>query len=329
VLGEGRYEMSVRNKGALGSSVKTCTYDKNIGAALRKARPSAPVRARLDATPWTVGAKALRSVRVVTFNHGGPWSGLVGNGADLNERLEMVVEQLAALRPDIVGLQEASVGGERGNVAERLGRALGMEWIHAPTTSQVFGIGWLDRTITSAIRFNEGPAVLSRFPIVESEIVPLPRCTNPLSPRVLLRVDVRTPAGPLDFYSTHTSRDDCQLHRVAELVTARRGPLPAVVTGDFNTRDSAHAYAELLAAGFVDAFRAVNLDATGPTCLQWVHAVRSTVSRRIDFVFVVPGLDGDALVRESRVVLDIPRRRADGTTLWPSDHYGVLAVIES
>ena len=35
VLGEGRYEMSVRNKGTLGSSVKTCTYDKNIGAAIR------------------------------------------------------------------------------------------------------------------------------------------------------------------------------------------------------------------------------------------------------------------------------------------------------
>jgi hypothetical protein len=35
VLGEGRYEMSVRNKGTLGSSVSTCAYDKNIGAAIR------------------------------------------------------------------------------------------------------------------------------------------------------------------------------------------------------------------------------------------------------------------------------------------------------
>jgi len=35
VLGEGRYEMSVRNKATLGSSVTTCTYDKNIGAAIR------------------------------------------------------------------------------------------------------------------------------------------------------------------------------------------------------------------------------------------------------------------------------------------------------
>ena len=34
-LGEGRYEMSVRNRGTLGSSTTTCTYDKNIGAAIR------------------------------------------------------------------------------------------------------------------------------------------------------------------------------------------------------------------------------------------------------------------------------------------------------
>ena len=34
-IGEGRYEMSVRNKGTLGSSVTTCTYDAKIGAAIR------------------------------------------------------------------------------------------------------------------------------------------------------------------------------------------------------------------------------------------------------------------------------------------------------
>jgi hypothetical protein len=34
-LGEGRYEMSVRSRGTLGSSTKTCTYDKNVGAVIR------------------------------------------------------------------------------------------------------------------------------------------------------------------------------------------------------------------------------------------------------------------------------------------------------
>jgi hypothetical protein len=35
VLGEGRYEMSVRNRGTLGTNVTTCTYDKDIGAAIK------------------------------------------------------------------------------------------------------------------------------------------------------------------------------------------------------------------------------------------------------------------------------------------------------
>ena len=34
-LGDGRYDMSVRNRTTLGSSTTTCTYDKNIGAAIR------------------------------------------------------------------------------------------------------------------------------------------------------------------------------------------------------------------------------------------------------------------------------------------------------
>jgi hypothetical protein len=34
-VGEGRYEMSVRTKGTLGTSVSTCTYDEKIGAAVR------------------------------------------------------------------------------------------------------------------------------------------------------------------------------------------------------------------------------------------------------------------------------------------------------
>jgi hypothetical protein len=51
-------------------------------------------------------------------------------------------------------------------------------------------------------------------------------------------------------------------------------------------------------------------------------------SRRVDFIFVVPHADAAIHVRDSRVVLDTPAQRPDGTTLWPSDHYGVLADVE-
>jgi hypothetical protein len=34
-IGEGRYEMTVRNKGTLASPTTTCVYDKDIGAAIK------------------------------------------------------------------------------------------------------------------------------------------------------------------------------------------------------------------------------------------------------------------------------------------------------
>ena len=95
-----------------------------------------------------------------------------------------------------------------------------------------------------------------------------------------------------------------------------------------STRSSAPTRTPLVAAGFVDALRSANPHAVGPTVLQRVDAAKPTVSRRIDFVFVLPGANGVPRGLDSRVVLDIPRRRGDGTTLWPSDHYGVLADID-
>ena len=44
-------------------------------------------------------------------------------------------------------------------------------------------------------------------------------------------------------------------------------------------------------------------------------------------IVILPGTATPGTVRESRVVLDRPGRRVDGSPLWPSDHYGVLAEI--
>jgi hypothetical protein len=85
---------------------------------------------------------AARPLRVVTFNlfHGGPSSGLFGDGEALEERLQMVTEELRALAPDVIALQEASIGWGRGNIAARLAAALGMEHVHASATARVFPI---------------------------------------------------------------------------------------------------------------------------------------------------------------------------------------------
>ena len=116
------------------------------------------------------------ALRVVTFNllHGGPASGLTGDETHLDERLRLVTRELREVAPDIVGLQESSITGDR-NVAARLAADLGLHWAYASATGRVTRIGVLDRLIVWAMNFEAGPAVLSRWPIVETEIIDLPR----------------------------------------------------------------------------------------------------------------------------------------------------------
>jgi endonuclease/exonuclease/phosphatase family metal-dependent hydrolase len=276
-----------------------------------------------------VAAEAPRPLRYLSLNvlHGGILSGLTGDDQDLEGRFRIVVDELHALDPDVVGIQEASVSRRRGNVAARLAAELGYHHVYAPV--RFFGATWLNRLTAWLMNLDEGPAILSRFPIVDWQSVPLPLCNGRFDPRLLLYARVQTPWGELGVASAHTSRGFCEAPAVASVMHARRGPLPAVLMGDFNaTEDSAGVMALTLGAGFIDAFRTVNPAAPGSTVWQRVYAPVPTVFRRVDFVFVLPGTAVPGRVRASRVVVDTPRRLADGTVLWPSDHYGVLAEIE-
>ena len=141
----------------------------------------------------------------------------------------------------------------------------------------------------------------------------------------LVRATLRTPWGEVAAFSAHVSRDDCQLARVAEIARAHAALRPTVLMGDFNTVDASPAIRAL--DGFVDVFRAVNPDRRGSTGRQQPWAAARTAQRRIDYIFVAGVADPD-IACESRVVLDQPRRQPDGRTLWPSDHYGVLADLD-
>jgi len=277
------------------------------------------------------GVDPPRPLRIVTYNllHGGVLSGWAGHGQDLDRRLELAAAELSVLRPDVIGLQEASVGRGRGNVAERLADRLGYHWVHARASFRVFEARWLNRLIAAVMNFTEGPAILSRFPIVASETLDLRRCGRFMEVRVALYAELETPWGRLPVVSTHTSGNPCQTRHVAELVRARRGWLPAVVMGDFNAPESSPAIAVLTEdAAFTDAFRTANPAAPGMTVWQQVYSAGPTVRRRVDYVFLAPGTEVAGRVLGSRVVLDRPGQLPDGRVLWPSDHYGVLAEVE-
>jgi endonuclease/exonuclease/phosphatase family metal-dependent hydrolase len=274
------------------------------------------------------GADAT-TFRFVTFNvyHGGFRSGWTGDARYLDDRLAIATGQLRALAVDVVALQEASAGRDRGNVAARLAEALGLRYVHAPASVRLLPVPLLNRLAAWIINFEEGPAILSRYPIVATETYDLPRCISYFDPRVLLRAEIATPDGPLQVFSAHTSGAACQVERVAEVVRAWRGRMPVVLMGDLNGSDTAPWVAGLARDGFVDAFRAVNPTDPGATVWQRVDGPDATVRRRVDYVLVLAGTGTTADVQASRVVLDRPGQRADGTPLWPSDHYGVLADL--
>jgi endonuclease/exonuclease/phosphatase family metal-dependent hydrolase len=270
------------------------------------------------------------TMRFVTINilHGGPFSSWIGKDTHLEARLDLLSEALLALTPDVVALQEASWSRGRGHVASRLAGRLGMNHVYAPSSMKLFDIAWINRAAAALVDFSEGPAILSRFPIVRWEAHKLPRCGRRLDPRVLLFVELATPGGSLPVFSTHTSGHACHAQAVAALVRERRADLPGVLMGDLNAVESAAAIATLLAeTGSIDAFRTANPDARGATVWQPVVVPERRASRRVDYVLLLPGHAFSGAVAESRVVVDAPGYLPDGSPLWPSDHYGVLADL--
>jgi endonuclease/exonuclease/phosphatase family metal-dependent hydrolase len=286
-----------------------------------------PARPGESASP----PRNVKPLRFITFNllHGGPFSGLNGNTQALHDRLRMVVEELQALQPDVIGLQEASAGRWRGSVASRLAGDLGFVHAYAPANPRPLDIEWINRGLAFLLGFSEGPAIASRFPIVASSVHHLPRCGERFESRVLLTATLQTPWGEVQAHSTHTGRNGCQLPRVRDLVLQERRSLPSVLMGDLNAVEGSAALASLTdGGGLVDAFRAANPTLPGATAWQRIAAPDPTVHRRVDYIFVLPGDRVAGRVLASRVVLNRPGRSGGGDVLWPSDHYGVLADVE-
>ncbi|BCA56494.1 hypothetical protein W02_36340 [Nitrospira sp. KM1] len=274
----------------------------------------------------------VRPLRVVTYNllHDGAASGFFKGETNLEERLEMVIRELKVLDADIIAVQEASDSRRHGNVPERLAHALGFHVVFAAATEHVFRLWPLDQAVVGIMGFREGPAILSRYPITASEAIDLTRCQRWIEPRMLLRAKVATEWGPLQIFSTHTARgDECQMEQVGKIVRERGDSGLSLLMGDFNTPETSVVLTALRnEAGFIDTYRMANPDEPGPTVWQRIDSEQPTASRRVDFIFILPGGRTTAAVRSSRVVLNHPGHLPDGAALWPSDHYGVLAEID-
>jgi endonuclease/exonuclease/phosphatase family metal-dependent hydrolase len=311
-------------------------YRKGLDTHVGEAVLGGTSRIETREIPVTIGAglrgsKSPPPLTYVTLNllHGGFLSGLTGHDEHLEQRLGLVIHALRAIVPDVVGLQEASRSHERGNVAARLAAELGFQYVYAPALFHLFDSQALNDHIASVMNFTEGPAILSRFPITRWKAHRLPSCGHLTDPRVLLFAELATPWGRVGVFSAHISDDPCQSRAVAALVRESRGPLPAILMGDFNAEEGSPVIRALTReGGLVDVFRRANPTAPGATLWRGTTTSESTIRRRADYLFLLPGTAFTGRILSSRVVADRLGRLPDGTFLRASDHSAVLATIQ-
>ena len=283
-----------------------------------------------EAAPTAEAPPALR-VATVNLLHG--FESEV-NASTLLDRLALVAEALRQDEVDVVGVQEASITSYGGNVAQELARQLGFQFVYQRSTPNVEGLTEEQNDeLARLIDLEEGSAILSRFPIIDSEAINLPR-PSPTENRIALRVSLRTPWGNIDAYVTHLTHAPgmdiklAQAQTLVEWITSRPRELPALLMGDFNDLESSPPI-DLLTEGFIDMYRAVDPVGPGYTCCQndLLDPEPAQEPERIDYLFLVPGRAFAGDVVDARVFLDAPFHLPDGSDLWASEHFGVLAVV--
>lgn len=276
---------------------------------------------------------------VVTFNllHG---FGDAVNDATLEDRLNLVAQEMIATRPDAVLFQEASVTMPEAHcsvietLAGRVNTALEGEtdsynWVYARAN------GWAD-----LIGFEEGSAVLSLHEILSSDVyVYTHNPSSLLEFRIALRVTVRGQSGNLDLFGTHlTNREDSvgtelvralQSRELAEVILPGRGNAnPVVVGGDFNDPPETETILEMTGSGAVDMFADRNPGVPGYTSFGKPFDITDPAEepqKRIDYLFL---FDEGGEITGSDRFLDTARDIDPGpgeSWLWASDHVGVRA----
>lgn len=253
----------------------------------------------------------MTPVRVATYNiwhDAGPWP----------RRLPLIRREIERVQPDVLGLQEVLRTLDDGPATPGTCQALaiaagtGYHVAYAPAAPRHGGPVW------------QGNAVLSRWPIREQRAFPLPGA-DVAEPRTLLYALVEAPHGDLPVFVTHLAWEpqhgplrQRQAAFIAEQVAALAPA--AVLLGDFNAEPDSAEMKTLIDAGFTDAWTS---EAAGCTFDQANDYAREAdePSCRIDYVLAWGTTAADA-----RLVFTEPDRDG-GTTVWPSDHFGVLAEM--
>lgn len=243
------------------------------------------------------GSEKNNTLRILCYNiH-------YGQGNDGKYDVERLANVIKRTKPDLVALQEVDVGVKRsGRVheAQRLAEFTGMAVRFGPTQHYEGGLF--------------GNAVLTRLPILDVKIQPLPYTESTPEkvtyPRGAIVVTVRGPNGkPLRFISTHFQHNVAE-DRVAEAKAINKhftanNEIPTILAGDMNAKPDSEPIKVLLKqwTNAIDEAAAPTAPATKP---------RS----RIDYIFYRPAPRFELV--QSEVIAEP----------MASDHRPVLAILK-
>jgi endonuclease/exonuclease/phosphatase family metal-dependent hydrolase len=229
-----------------------------------------------------------------------------------DERLPLLLADMAALQPDLLGLQEVVYPLQQDRLLGTAGA--GTYAAHR---------GWAGRP-------EYGNSILVREPLEAEDPVRIDLGRNRSATRVRL-----APAGggKLSFAVTHLHHEvdgalvrDEQAAALIGWLDGGAGDTDAtIVVGDFNADPSEPAYARMISAGYRSAYADANGSepaVTWPSGLQAPAIDDDGDPGCLDYVWV----RGAVRVVSARLVFDRPA--VDDPGLYPSDHVGIAAHVE-
>lgn len=227
-----------------------------------------------------------------------------------DERLPLLLADMAALRPDLIGLNEVVYPMQQ----DRLLGAAGEGRYKAVR-------GWAGRP-------EYGNSLLARASLVatDHDRLDLGMARSAHRVRITLSGGTRLLFAVTHLHNTPGDQEVRlgQVGRLLEWLDAAPEHDALILVGDFNADPREPAYAAMGAAGFTSAYAAANgaePPVTWPSGLQAPAMDTDGEPRCIDYIWV----RGAVEVKDARLVFDRPA--VGDPTLFPSDHFGIAAHV--
>jgi endonuclease/exonuclease/phosphatase family metal-dependent hydrolase len=274
---------------------------------------------------------------------------------DFPARANAIADQIAARRPHVVGLQEASqldidltglglpVVVHQDFVAI-LEAKLAERGLHYGVAAQVQNIVAVPLPGISLVDHDVMLVDLDRVTVTASGGQNFTYNVGVVAPGIELKrgwvwADATIDGAPYRFVSTHPEADlagntfdALRAAQVGEIVATQPSDRPVVIMGDLNDVPGSSMYQLLAGAGFTDSWRALRPGVIGYTCCELADLSNQlpALDQRIDYVFT-RGFGAGAAGLRGQIDRfgDVPADRVAGVAgpVWPSDHAGLVAAL--